>query len=104
MGSWQTTAMKKNHLKSPDLPAQTPPRGDLNAIAARAYQIWEREGAYHGRDREHWRQAEEELVKGSTTTVDKPSSQPAPQQQQPIEPARQTVDLQDQEREARKSA
>ncbi|MDB6167663.1 MAG: hypothetical protein JWM88_527 [Verrucomicrobia bacterium] len=94
--------MKKDHLKSPDLPGRTPPRADLDVIAARAYQLWEQEGSYHGRDREHWRQAEHELLKGSTTTVDKPVSQPA--QQPPIEPVGQTVDLREQERSARKSA
>jgi DUF2934 family protein len=31
-------------------------------IRQRAYEIWEREGRPHGRDREHWRQAEAELA------------------------------------------
>ncbi len=30
-------------------------------IRERAYAIWEREGRPHGRDREHWRQAEAEI-------------------------------------------
>jgi hypothetical protein len=31
-------------------------------IRQRAYEIWEREGRPHGRDREHWRQAQAELA------------------------------------------
>lgn len=38
-------------------------------VAKRAYEIWEREGRPHGRDREHWLQAVEEL---STTIVADP--------------------------------
>jgi hypothetical protein len=30
-------------------------------IAKRAYEIWEREGRPHGRDREHWLKAVEEI-------------------------------------------
>ncbi len=30
-------------------------------VRERAYRIWEEEGAPHGRDNEHWRQAEREL-------------------------------------------
>lgn len=30
-------------------------------IAKRAYEIWEKEGRPHGRDREHWLKASEEL-------------------------------------------
>ena len=30
-------------------------------IRARAYELWEREGRPHGRDRQHWEQAEREL-------------------------------------------
>ena len=39
-------------------------------IRARAYQIWIEQGQPHGRDIEHWRQAEAELVATS------PSLQP----------------------------
>jgi len=38
-------------------------------VAKRAYEIWEKEGRPHGRDREHWLQAVEEL---STTIVADP--------------------------------
>jgi len=31
-------------------------------IQQRAYEIWEREGALHGRDKEHWELAERELL------------------------------------------
>jgi hypothetical protein len=94
--------MKKTHFKSPDLSARKPEGADLNRIAARAYEIWEREGCYHGRDREHWLRAEQELLQGATTTVDNPKSQPAPQQA--IEPATETVDFRNPERESRRFA
>ena len=32
-------------------------------VSARAYEIWEWEGRPHGREREHWRQAEADLKK-----------------------------------------
>jgi hypothetical protein len=32
-----------------------------NRIKRRAHEIWEREGRPHGRDAEHWRQAEREI-------------------------------------------
>lgn len=38
-------------------------------VARRAYEIWEDEGRPHGRDREHWLKAVEEL---STTIVAEP--------------------------------
>jgi hypothetical protein len=34
---------------------------DENRIRNRAYEIWEREGRPHGRDREHWHQARREI-------------------------------------------
>jgi hypothetical protein len=40
--------------------AQPPP--DLERIRLRAYQIWEQEGRPHGRDREHWHEAERQLA------------------------------------------
>lgn len=33
-------------------------------IAARAYEIWQASGRPHGRDKEHWYQAERELRSG----------------------------------------
>jgi len=34
---------------------------DRDAVAARAYTLWERRGAQHGRDRDDWVQAERDL-------------------------------------------
>jgi Protein of unknown function (DUF2934) len=34
---------------------------DLDRIRMRAYQIWEQEGRPHGRDEDHWREAERQL-------------------------------------------
>ena len=31
------------------------------AVAARAYELWQQSGCAHGRDQEHWFQAEREL-------------------------------------------
>jgi hypothetical protein len=41
------------------LTGSTPPSED--AVRARAYDIWLRDGAHHGRHAEHWDQAREEL-------------------------------------------
>lgn len=41
-------------------PPPAPPP-DLERIRMRAYQIWEQEGRPHGRDEEHWREAERQL-------------------------------------------
>jgi len=38
-----------------------PGRSENEAIARRAYEIWEAEGRPHGRDREHWEAAAKEL-------------------------------------------
>jgi hypothetical protein len=37
-------------------------RPSQEEIARRAYEIWESEGSAHGRDQDHWRQAEGELA------------------------------------------
>lgn len=42
--------------------AAAPAHPDLERIRARAYQIWEQEGRPHGRDLEHWQQAERQLA------------------------------------------
>jgi hypothetical protein len=34
----------------------------MERIRVRAYQIWEQEGRPHGRDREHWHEAERQLA------------------------------------------
>ncbi|WP_223217412.1 DUF2934 domain-containing protein [Rhizobium cauense] len=44
-------------------------RGDASAdltesIRRRAYEIWESEGSPDGRPDDHWRQAEQEILKG----------------------------------------
>lgn len=41
---------------------------NVDAISSRAYQIWEQEGRPHGRDLEHWAQAEAELVSAARQT------------------------------------
>jgi hypothetical protein len=38
-------------------------------IQVRAYEIWEREGRPHGRDREHWFQAVKELIDGVASDI-----------------------------------
>ncbi len=40
-----------------------PPVADEEQIRQRAYQIWEREGRPHGREREHWATAKLELAR-----------------------------------------
>lgn len=40
-----------------------PPAADEEQIRQRAYQIWEREGRPHGREREHWATAKLELAR-----------------------------------------
>lgn len=32
-------------------------------VAARAYEIWQKNGSIHGNDQQHWLQAEKELTK-----------------------------------------
>ena len=51
---------------------QSAPVLDHAAIPTLAYQIWLREGCPHGRDVEHWTQAEQQLA--------------GPSQRQPVEP------------------
>ena len=38
-------------------------------IRLRAYQLWDEEGRPSGRDKEHWQQAEAELVAGQSPPV-----------------------------------
>ena len=45
-------------------------------IQERAYQIWLREGQPHGRDREHWRQAEEEVAREYHASNVRPDKRP----------------------------
>ena len=57
-----TTRAKAAKTTAPVQQAQavTPPSQE--AVAARAYEIFLREGAVHGRDTEHWLKAEQELL------------------------------------------
>lgn len=41
-------------------------------IEKRAYQIWEREGRPHGRDHDHWLNAEREILGAATAAEDRP--------------------------------
>ena len=53
--------------------ARTSPEALHARTAARAYAIWESEGRPHGRDTEHWLQAERELA-----TATDPPPKPSP--------------------------
>jgi hypothetical protein len=44
-------------------------------IANRAYQIWEREGRPHGRDQDHWHNAERELQNAGAAKENRPSGE-----------------------------
>jgi len=46
-------------------------------IQLRAYEIWEREGAPHGQDKEHWERAERELLEAAPE-IDEKSPHAAP--------------------------
>jgi hypothetical protein len=37
--------------------------GNLEQVRVRAYELWLRDGMAHGRDREHWRAAECEVLR-----------------------------------------
>jgi hypothetical protein len=52
-------------------------------IQERAYQIWLREGRPHGRDQDHWRQAEQEVAKQYHASDARPdtSARPKPDSQ-----------------------
>jgi hypothetical protein len=55
-------------LPSSDAPSLTQPRGGVQPeerselIRQRAYAIWIDEGQVHGRDEEHWREAERQVA------------------------------------------
>ncbi|MDB6092677.1 MAG: hypothetical protein JWM32_239 [Verrucomicrobia bacterium] len=52
----------KTASPSPASPASsTSDRLDRDAIAARAYELWQQSGSEHGRHEDHWYQAEREL-------------------------------------------
>jgi len=43
------------------------PRPSYDEVAARAHAIWLAEGCPEGREKEHWQQAEDQLLGGSMT-------------------------------------
>jgi hypothetical protein len=46
-----------------------PTTGELqDQIRRRAYELWEQSGWEHGRDSEHWVQAEQEIIQLTATT------------------------------------
>jgi hypothetical protein len=57
-------AVGKSHAaeEDPQVAKGPNPRADEDRVRARAYEIWEGEGCPHGRDRDHWRQAEREMA------------------------------------------
>ena len=48
-------------------------QGHGAAVSARAYQLWEESGWVHGHHKEHWRQAEREIL-GDTYMPEKADS------------------------------
>jgi len=58
-------------------------------IQQRAYEIWEREGAHHGRDKDHWAQAERELLEAAPDIEEKsPRAAPPLKASNPFEDMR----------------
>ncbi len=49
-----------------------------NTVRQRAHAIWEREGRPHGRDREHWAQAEAEIQAEQSGERKQKANRPAP--------------------------
>ena len=55
----------------------------FDLIQRQAYEIWEREGAPHGQDKEHWAQAERVLLDAATESEEaKPSAAAAPRHEE----------------------
>lgn len=76
---------------------------DDEAIAARAYQIYEREGRADGRDLEHWLQAEAEL-RAERQNQGQSRAQPGSQASQPTSPRSARLQQESQEGAGRPSA
>ena len=59
-------------------------------VARRAYEIWEREGRPHGRDRDHWLAAEREIAReagvGKTTAAAGAAKPKRPRARKPAAP------------------
>ena len=47
---------------------------ERSLIEQRAYEIWEKSGCPHGKDKEHWAQAEKELLEGAAAVKGKAGS------------------------------
>ncbi len=61
----------KKPIKKPKMAARqasTPPSDPLEQIRQRAYELWEQSGREHGREIEHWLEAEREVLRLTTTT------------------------------------
>ena len=57
--------MKNNSHRKTNQPSETQAPVPLREqIETRAYEIWSASGGGHGRDLEHWLQAENEILKG----------------------------------------
>jgi hypothetical protein len=63
-GDAKITIMPEPQVTKPQVTKPTA-KIDAQAIALRAYYLWEQEGHQHGRDREYWWRAEELLKKES---------------------------------------
>ena len=56
-------------------------------IAKHAYNLWEREGRPHGRDKDHWHAAEREILGAATAKEDRPIGEIRSAQQASARPA-----------------
>lgn len=61
-------------------------------IAKHAYQLWEREGRPHGRDKDHWHAAEREVLGAATAQEDRPIGEIRSAQQASARPSEQQAD------------
>jgi hypothetical protein len=55
----------------------TNPKDHQERLRQRAYELWEREGRPHGREAEHWKQAEAELGKAAAAASPTVTAKPA---------------------------
>ncbi len=53
---------QRQSVKKEVAPAPKAKTVSANQIAIRAYEIWQKNGCRHGEDRQHWLQAERELL------------------------------------------
>jgi hypothetical protein len=59
--SQQPSSTRKTDGGNAAPPVTKPGRAEATDVAARAYELWEQSGHSHGKDQEHWFQAEHEL-------------------------------------------